>query len=153
MVSPNPSKTKTHPPGYISQAQSLRKLQSLSNNLNELNPSRGAKDNHMKRLSFPPPLYICQSAARGESGKQLCCRNPVGRDGGPDGWGITSATARGELGTAMPTAPSLLAHVQVRGGTPRRSCFDSVSGLHPALLRRGLRHAQLFRGGGSAAGC
>lgn len=41
--------------------------------------------------------------------------------------------------------PLLLAHVQVRGGTPRCSCFDSVSGPHPAFLCGGLRRAQLFR--------
>lgn len=52
-------------------------------------------------------------------------------------------TARGELGTAMPAAPSWLAHVQVWGGMPCHSCFDSVSGPHPALLCGGLRHAWL----------
>jgi len=59
----------------------LCKLKSRSNNLNKLNPSSGAKDNHTARLNIPP-LCICQSAARREGGKQLCCRDPVGRDRG-----------------------------------------------------------------------
>lgn len=142
-VSPDLSKTKTHPPGYISRAEGLSKLKSFSNNLNKLNPSRGAKDNRRKRLSIPP-LCICQSAAYGEGGKQLCCCDPVGRDGGPDGRGITSAMAKGELGTAMPAAPPPLAHVQAREvctaaaalvcsrGSTQPSCAE-VWGMHSYL--------------------
>lgn len=124
-----------HPLGCTSQAESLHTLKSLSNNLNKVNPSRGARGNHTKRLSFPPAVHLSVSTRR-EGGKLLCC--PWG-EMGPDGCGITSVTARGELG-----APCWQFCLQVWGGTPHCSCFDSVLGPHPALLHRGLRHALLF---------
>lgn len=52
-VSPDLSKTNPHPLGSISWVKSLCKLKSLSNNLNELNPPRGAKI-IMRRGSVSP---------------------------------------------------------------------------------------------------